>query len=86
MQAILEPLERLDSPAAQQAARQLRVLSAPTPAAAAAAAAAGMQAVDDLLYAPGGRHDNDHADFRDIDITVKSDEASVSLLLSGQLV
>jgi hypothetical protein len=52
-------------------------------AAAAAAAAAevggalGLVAVEDLWQTAGGRHDNDHQDFRDIRVMVTSEEVCV---------
>jgi len=33
-----------------------------------------MVAVEDLLQCAGGRHDNDHQDFRDIRVMVTSEE------------
>jgi hypothetical protein len=34
----------------------------------------GMVALEDLAAAAGGRHDNDHADYRDIKVMVTSEE------------
>lgn len=74
--------------AAARAAAQIRVLLAPAqsttasaqpmdvdgPADAAAESDAAFVAVDDLWQTAGGRHDNDHNDYREIQIMVTSQE------------
>jgi SpoVK/Ycf46/Vps4 family AAA+-type ATPase len=46
------------------------------PAAKAAAASSRLRKVDEMLKEPGGRHSNDHANFRDIEILPSTDEIS----------
>ena len=89
----IQPLEK-HAGGAVEAARQLKVLLAAAiavadgsgdgnPAAAAAAEAAGtgdgaLLGVEDLLLFAGGRHDNDHADYRAISIMVTSEEVGAT--------
>jgi hypothetical protein len=42
-------------------------------------AAAGLVAVEDLWQTAGGRHDNDHQDFRDIRVMVTSQEVGAAV-------
>ena len=42
-------------------------------------AAAGLVAVEDLWQTAGGRHDNDHQDFRDIRVMVTSTEVGAAV-------
>jgi hypothetical protein len=83
---MIEPLHQLGGGGADAAA-QLRILTY-SPAEASSSAGpcptdqegvmtrdvGGMIAVEDLQMQAGGRHDNDHANFRDIKIMVTSDE------------
>ena len=101
---MVEPLEKLTSSAAAGAAgaaavKQLKVLLAGVSAASdskveesqggGGAARGGMVALEDLAAAAGGRHDNDHADYRDIKVMVTSEEvrcllgSSVWSMLTG---
>lgn len=64
VQAMATLLEDMGPGPAAKAGRELRVVLAGSEAAASATGGDAVVTVEDLHSGPGGRHDNDHVDYR----------------------